>query len=102
MTLTYKGSIFYKMQAGMGDVVFAPMYEVLRRRGVKFRFFHRLDNIRLSRDKTYVAALELGQQATVKFGLPSRSPVRTLNSQPCHGHVTTGPVRWPSPIGPPA
>jgi uncharacterized protein with NAD-binding domain and iron-sulfur cluster len=30
----------YKMQAGMGDVVFTPLFEVLRRRGVRFRFFH--------------------------------------------------------------
>ncbi len=68
MMLTYKGSIFYKMQAGMGDVIFAPMYEVLKRRGVKFRFFHRLDNVKLSRDKAYAAELEFGRQATVKDG----------------------------------
>jgi len=36
---TYKGAMFWKMQAGMGDVVFAPLYQVLRRRGVSFRFF---------------------------------------------------------------
>ncbi len=30
------------MRAGMGDVVFAPFYEVLKRRGVRFEFFHRL------------------------------------------------------------
>src|SRR5205814_353089 len=31
---TYRGSFFWRMQAGMGDVVFAPLYEVLRRRAV--------------------------------------------------------------------
>ena len=31
----------------MGDVVFAPFYEVLVRRGVKFHFFHRLTNVKL-------------------------------------------------------
>ena len=30
----YKGSIFWKMAAGMGDIVFAPLYEALRKRGV--------------------------------------------------------------------
>src|SRR5262249_2062731 len=39
---TYRGAFFWKMNAGMGDVVFAPIYEVLRRRGVRFEFFHRL------------------------------------------------------------
>jgi uncharacterized protein with NAD-binding domain and iron-sulfur cluster len=33
---TYRGAFFWKMQAGMGDIVFAPLYEVLRRRGVRF------------------------------------------------------------------
>ena len=42
MFFTYRGSFFWKMQAGMGDVVFAPFYEVLSRRGVRFEFFHRL------------------------------------------------------------
>jgi len=36
----YRGSIYYKMRAGMGDVIFAPLYEVLRARKVSFRFFH--------------------------------------------------------------
>jgi uncharacterized protein with NAD-binding domain and iron-sulfur cluster len=42
LLLTYNGHFLYKMQAGMGDVVFAPIYEVLQRRGVKFEFFHRV------------------------------------------------------------
>ena len=34
MFFTYRGALFWKMRAGMGDVVFAPFYEVLKRRGV--------------------------------------------------------------------
>src|SRR3954470_21628779 len=45
---TYRGAFFWKMQAGMGDIVFAPLYEVLERRGVRFEFFHRLSNMGLS------------------------------------------------------
>ena len=37
----------WSMRAGMGDVVFAPLYEALRRRGVRFEFFHRLTNVGL-------------------------------------------------------
>lgn len=85
MMLTYKGSIFYKMQAGMGDVIFAPMYEVLRRRGVKFRFFHRLDDVRLSRDRTHAAALEFSRQATIKDGA-EYEPLYHVKGLPC----------WPS------
>jgi uncharacterized protein with NAD-binding domain and iron-sulfur cluster len=36
MFFEYRGAIFWKMAAGMGDVVFAPLYEALRRRGVDF------------------------------------------------------------------
>jgi len=45
MFFTYRGSLFFRMTAGMGDIVFAPLYEVLARRGVTFRFFHRLRDI---------------------------------------------------------
>lgn len=45
MAFAYRGSVMYKMQAGMGDAVFAPLYEVLARRGVSFRFFHRVEEI---------------------------------------------------------
>ena len=43
----YKGAIFWKMTAGMGDVVMAPLYQALRKRGVKFEFFHRVDALHL-------------------------------------------------------
>ena len=35
--LDYKDSFIWKMAAGMGDIVFAPLYEALRRRGVDLR-----------------------------------------------------------------
>ncbi|MDQ8023505.1 MAG: NAD(P)-binding protein [Moraxellaceae bacterium] len=43
--LLYKGGVMWKMQAGMGDVIFAPMYEVLKKRGVKFHFFHKVEDM---------------------------------------------------------
>ena len=41
----YVGHILFKMNAGMGDTIFAPIYEVLKRRGVQFS---QLTNERLS------------------------------------------------------
>ena len=71
----YRGSPMWKMRAGMGDVVFAPFYEVLRRRGVTFKFFHRLRNVRLvdreklgPGEKQYVEALEFDVQAETTGG----------------------------------
>jgi uncharacterized protein with NAD-binding domain and iron-sulfur cluster len=65
MFLDYKGALFWKMRAGMGDVVFAPLYQALRHRGVRFRFFHRLDRLRLSADGQSVGAVDLGRQVRV-------------------------------------
>ncbi len=72
MFFTYRGALFWRMTAGMGDIVFAPLYEVLKRRGVRFEFFHRLRDVKLSPEAegepAYVAALELDVQAKVKGG----------------------------------
>jgi uncharacterized protein with NAD-binding domain and iron-sulfur cluster len=71
----YRGALFWKMRAGMGDVAFAPFYQVLRRRGVTFKFFHRLRNVKLADakrlapgEKPYVEALEFDVQAETLGG----------------------------------
>ncbi|MYM84722.1 FAD-dependent oxidoreductase [Duganella sp. FT50W] len=43
--LAYKGGIMFKMQAGMGDTIFTPMYQALLKRGVKFKFFHKVEEL---------------------------------------------------------
>jgi uncharacterized protein with NAD-binding domain and iron-sulfur cluster len=86
MLLTYKGAIFYKMQGGMGDVVFTPLYSVLRRRGVKFKFFHRVRKLGLTDDKKKVGYIDIGRQVTLKNGgeyLPLVD-IKGLPSWPSH------------------
>jgi uncharacterized protein with NAD-binding domain and iron-sulfur cluster len=85
----YKGAFLWKMQAGMGDVVFAPLYQVLKRRGVKFRFFHRIENLGLSPNRNLIDTIDLTIQATVKPGLDpdgEYSPLYPVKDLPC----------WPS------
>jgi uncharacterized protein with NAD-binding domain and iron-sulfur cluster len=86
---TYRGAVIWRMRAGMGDVVFAPFYEVLRRRGVKFAFFHRLTNVRLCADadlaegeRPYVAALEFDVQANIRDGADYQ-PLVQVRGLPC-------------------
>jgi uncharacterized protein with NAD-binding domain and iron-sulfur cluster len=82
---TYRGSFFWKMRAGMGEVVFAPLYEVLVRRGVRFEFFHRLENVRLSSDdQPHVAALELDVQAQARAA--QYAPLVDVGGLPCFPH----------------
>jgi len=66
MLFTYKGALFFKLNAGMGDIVFAPIWELLKRRGVKFRFFHKVTNLGLSTDGRRIETITLERQATLK------------------------------------
>ncbi len=59
----YAGAIMFKMQAGMGDTVLTPFYEVLlRQRGVKFSFFSAVTALRLSEDHLRVQSVEYVEQ----------------------------------------
>ena len=89
MFFGYRGALFWHMAAGMGDIVFAPLYQVLRRRGVRFEFFHRLENVELSRvaspdQRPHVAALEFDVQAEISAG--EYHPLVDVRGLPC----------WPS------
>jgi len=88
MLFTYRGSMFWKMRIGMADAVFAPFYEVLRRRGVTFKFFHRLENVGIAEpadadeDDLHVDRLEFGVQAAVKDGR-EYEPLIDVKGLPC-------------------
>jgi uncharacterized protein with NAD-binding domain and iron-sulfur cluster len=82
MFFEYRGAIFWKMAAGMGDVVFAPLYQALRRRGVRFELFHRVDRLHLSADRTRVEALTVGRQVQVAPGLASYEPLARFGELP--------------------
>lgn len=62
---TYKGSIFFKMNAGMGDTIFTPYYKVLAARGVKFEFFHKVRDLKLDLEGVHIETIEIDRQATV-------------------------------------
>lgn len=86
MALTWKGALLWKMQAGMGDAVFAPMYEVLRRRGVQFRFFHRVTGIHPDARGASVSRIELDVQAELAPPSAEYRPLVDVNGVAC----------WPS------
>ena len=79
----YKGAIFWRLEAGMGDVVFAPLYEALRRRGVRFAFFHRVDALMLDEQRSSVAAVVLGRQARVLAGSEAYEPLVRVKGLQC-------------------
>lgn len=66
MVLTYEGALLWKTTVGMGEAIVAPLYEVLAARGVRFRFFHRVDALRLSAAGDSLDAVDLSVQARVR------------------------------------
>lgn len=64
MLLDYEGAFFWLMTAGMGETIFAPLYQVLRKRGVRFRFFHEVRELRLDAHGAALERVELRQLAT--------------------------------------
>ena len=85
LLFTYKGSLFYKMNAGMGDIVFAPLYELLVRRGVRFRFFHKITNLGLSADGRGIDRIDIERQATLKDKAEGAAyrPLVNVGGLPC-------------------
>jgi uncharacterized protein with NAD-binding domain and iron-sulfur cluster len=84
IVLEYKGAVLWKMQAGMGDTALTPLYDVLRSRGVRFRFFHQVTKLCVSDDGRSVQSVEVQPQARLKRG--SYDPIVTV------GHLRC----WPS------
>lgn len=62
MGLGYRGHLFYEMTAGMGDVVFAPLYLWLRNKGVKFRFFRDVHKLTWSDDRKLIRGFNFRRQ----------------------------------------
>lgn len=90
MLFEYKGAIFWEMQAGMGDTVFTPFYRVLKQRGVRFEFFHKVENLGLSPDKNLVQTIRVQRQVWLK----------DHENEPCKEYRPLCSVRdlecWPS------
>jgi uncharacterized protein with NAD-binding domain and iron-sulfur cluster len=78
----YKGAFFWKMTAGMGDVVIAPLYQALRRRGVEFEFFHRLDALHLDYRHQAIDAITMGRQVRLADGVANYEPLTTIRGLP--------------------
>ena len=61
----YKGDAVWKANAGLGEALIAPLYEMLRARGVRFAFFHKLEKIELTPDREAIARLVFARQADI-------------------------------------
>lgn len=83
-----KESFVWRMQAGMGDVVFAPYYEVLKRRGVQFKFFHQVQSLEAVNEdgRQYIKQIRIAKQVPLKDEAQGYQPLVDVKGLPC----------WPS------
>lgn len=64
---TCKENIVWRMNAGMGDTIFGPIYEdLIRKKPDIFKFFHAVRDVQLSDDKKSVERIVIGKQVTLK------------------------------------
>jgi uncharacterized protein with NAD-binding domain and iron-sulfur cluster len=81
LTVTYKSAMMWNIQAGMGEALVAPLYQVLRQRDVNFRFFHKVTKLELSNDRK-VSRIRVKVQAKTRNGA-EYIPVKELNGLIC-------------------
>ena len=110
MFFTYRGAMFWRMRSGMGDAVFAPLYEALRQRGVHFHFRHtlagvdfdedaqgrrRITNLQFSTpklDSAQTDAVANGKTLDHFGGWPAEDPARPARPAPAKSSTWTLPV----------
>ncbi|ADZ93371.1 NAD(P)-binding protein [Marinomonas mediterranea] len=83
------GTFVYRMHAGMGDVVFGPYYEVLNELGVKFKFFHNVQELVAGTDASgnpIVEKIKIAKQVPLKDEAKGYDPLVDVKGLPC----------WPS------
>jgi len=83
---TYTGAFFFKAVVGMGDTICTPIYQLLRRRGVTFKFFHKVTSLEPAADGADIGTILIDQQVGLVPGLLAYDPLVTVKGVEC----------WPS------
>lgn len=78
--ISSRGSVFWKMRAGTGDVIAAPLYQCLVQQGVDFRFFTQVEELVPSADGRGIAEVHIIRQAEVLA--PPYRPLRECKGIP--------------------
>lgn len=83
MFFEYRGAIFWKMAAGMGDVVFAPLHQALVARGVRIEYFHRIDEVTPTADGRGIDTIVMGRQVALRDATGQYDPLVRVRGLPC-------------------
>jgi uncharacterized protein with NAD-binding domain and iron-sulfur cluster len=86
LMLNYTHSQFYFFTAGTGETIIQPLYEMLKLRGVKFEFFHKVTEI-TQKNGNQIDAVEFDIQCTLNNPDQEYQPLNTI--------VSKGLTGWP-------
>jgi uncharacterized protein with NAD-binding domain and iron-sulfur cluster len=95
----YKGAIFWKLRAGMGETVFAPLYQALRARGVRFRFLTEVRDLVPSPDGSGIATVLVARRAALAPGVGEYRPLVAVKGLPCFPAAPDGRQLAAAPAG---
>lgn len=92
-SFAFLGSFAWLFEVGTGEVMIHPLYEALKKRGVKFEFFNKVTDLRMSDDCKSIAEIDIDIQATLKAGCDEYDPMidvhptwmngKTMKAWPC-------------------
>jgi uncharacterized protein with NAD-binding domain and iron-sulfur cluster len=94
----YRGAIFWRMRAGMGDVVFAPLYEALRQRDVHFELHSELVELVPDASGRTIERLVLRRGGSSLPEARTISPLQEVGGLPCFPAEPADPA-GPDPPG---
>ena len=77
-TILYRGSLVWKTKAGTGGTIIAPIYQVLKARGVKFKFFHRVKQVHYS-SSGRIEKISMAEQVKLAAGVVEYQPLQNYN-----------------------
>ncbi len=78
----YVGDFIWRFSAGSGETLIAPLYEVLKRRGVRFEFFHKVERLTLDPPGKGIQTVDIAIQARLKPDLETYSPLIEVKGLP--------------------
>ena len=77
-TILYRGSLVWKTRFGTGGTIIAPIFQVLKARGVQFKFFHRVKNIHYS-ETGNIEKVTVAEQVKLREGIIEYAPLKNYN-----------------------
>lgn len=88
-SVAYRGSLVWKLAAGTGGSLIAPLYKMLSHRGVRFEFFHEVEEVHWSPGDR-IESLTVGVQVDLREGVREYAPlvnVRGVDMWPTGPHL---------------